>query len=880
MWLSMLSVWGSLLTLVASQSCLDPSENSAPWVRLKPLGQCKDGESTCPYRITLPPLTVQLPKSFRELEKMARELRSLTQMVNQLKEDCRECKLRQGLDWNVRRDDEGEDGERIQASRGTLNTRERQQDISKRKSTVQVTTSRSAVEDTMIISSDAKDVNPTAFGKQMNTNQERNVNPRTTKPRAETNRGPKGFKTSEKNPISRSMSKVGEVPSLTTTKKKILQSPLDKLTESTFPGDLDSEQPTQHEKHKTNTMKVGHEVYPSGTLTAKGKIESTSQTTVTKPRLEKPGGSSGQDRILDTVNNIGRDSQPPVVEQTKGTNRRTGKTPFRTSSVDSNQENHKKPLREGRIQTPVGKMPLAVVSSERNELNYPTTAATPYTVKTEFKNNHSKMPQFTPPIIKTPHFMDQDRAEQAKTTSGVKVSNKHVHHRLENPSQEMESKRSHSDTGNKELQSASNGQRSGEVTDLQPNSLDSIQNRATGSMAIVMDIVKASIGSKVSTTSTESTNENRARDTNPVVMDKVEASTEANRLTPSSDDAPVPYNRYSKTPLGPADSVEGNNGGHSVDNNNGNSYPVAVNRMSGATLHKSPAGHTKNGNNKKPLTVNNMDDRHGLEKQLLSKCDGQCDLGPTPQSILNSRESSNDDRDKTSQDCSDFIMRNPTSGIYNVTPTGSDNRTFPVFCDMKSSGGGWTLIQHRFDGSISFNRTWNDYKRGFGNLTGEFWLGNDKIHWLTTTKPMVLRIELEDLDGMKEYAQYNHFHVANESQYYRLTIEGYSGTAGDAMQYSKKFNHNQKNFTTPDRDNDQYTSGNCGAYYSSGWWFDACLAANLNGKYYETRYRGVRNGIFWGTWHNISTESYLTHDRQSFKTVRMMIRPRTMLLMN
>lgn len=236
--------------------------------------------------------------------------------------------------------------------------------------------------------------------------------------------------------------------------------------------------------------------------------------------------------------------------------------------------------------------------------------------------------------------------------------------------------------------------------------------------------------------------------------------------------------------------------------------------------------------------------------------------------------------DKSSQDCSDFIMRKPTSGIYNVTPTISGNRTFPVFCDMKSSGGGWTLIQHRFDGSISFNRTWNDYKNGFGNLKGEFWLGNEKIHWLTSTKAMVLRIELEDLDGIKEYAQYDHFHVANESQYYRLTIEGYSGTAGDAMQYSKKFNHNEKNFTTPDRDNDQYTSGNCGAYYSSGWWFDACMAANLNGKYYETRYKGLRNGIFWGTWHNISSESYLTHDRQSFKTVRMMIRPRTGLLMD
>ena len=35
----------------------------------------------------------------------------------------------------------------------------------------------------------------------------------------------------------------------------------------------------------------------------------------------------------------------------------------------------------------------------------------------------------------------------------------------------------------------------------------------------------------------------------------------------------------------------------------------------------------------------------------------------------------------------------------------------------------------------TFYRGWNDYKSGFGQLTAEFWLGNDKIHRLTAARP-------------------------------------------------------------------------------------------------------------------------------------------------
>ena len=40
-------------------------------------------------------------------------------------------------------------------------------------------------------------------------------------------------------------------------------------------------------------------------------------------------------------------------------------------------------------------------------------------------------------------------------------------------------------------------------------------------------------------------------------------------------------------------------------------------------------------------------------------------------------------------------------------------------------------MQRRFDGSVNFSRTWDEYRDGFGTLDGEFWLGNKYLHELT-----------------------------------------------------------------------------------------------------------------------------------------------------
>ena len=162
---------------------------------------------------------------------------------------------------------------------------------------------------------------------------------------------------------------------------------------------------------------------------------------------------------------------------------------------------------------------------------------------------------------------------------------------------------------------------------------------------------------------------------------------------------------------------------------------------------------------------------------------------------------------------------------------------------MRTDGGGWTVFQRRQAGSVDFYRGWNDYKSGFGQLTAEFWLGNDKIHRLTAARPSTLRVELEDWNGVRVYAKYGKFNIGDEQAKYRLEVGSYSGTAGDSLAY-----HNKMEFSTKDRDNN-LSPRNCAVEYTGAWWYKYCHHSNLNGKYLgNTRdNRGARWNHFRGT---------------------------------
>ncbi|XP_069118726.1 uncharacterized protein [Argopecten irradians] len=148
-----------------------------------------------------------------------------------------------------------------------------------------------------------------------------------------------------------------------------------------------------------------------------------------------------------------------------------------------------------------------------------------------------------------------------------------------------------------------------------------------------------------------------------------------------------------------------------------------------------------------------------------------------------------------------------------------------LFCNTETAEGPWIVIQRKFSALVDFQRTWNEYKSGFGDLHGDFWIGNEFLHRVTSIS-RVLRIELEFVDGSKGYAQYSTFKVAGEDQKYRLVVQDYSGDLVD------KFSSADGSFfTTTDVDNDQSPGSNCADDFGGGWWYGWCSPINLNGGY-------------------------------------------------
>ena len=177
-------------------------------------------------------------------------------------------------------------------------------------------------------------------------------------------------------------------------------------------------------------------------------------------------------------------------------------------------------------------------------------------------------------------------------------------------------------------------------------------------------------------------------------------------------------------------------------------------------------------------------------------------------------------------DCSGYNITVGQNAVHTIHPGNLENKTTLVNC-VSTDDGLWTAIQRRFDGSVDFYRGWTDYKEGFGDASGEYWLGNEAIHQLTSRSSYKLKVVLKAWDNETAYAIYDTFQISDESDGYRLTYGVYNGDAGDSLTQ-----HNGQMFSTQDRDNDSKDGRSCATDYTGAWWYGSCFSSNLNGRYF------------------------------------------------
>ncbi|XP_034488472.1 angiopoietin-4 [Drosophila innubila] len=201
-------------------------------------------------------------------------------------------------------------------------------------------------------------------------------------------------------------------------------------------------------------------------------------------------------------------------------------------------------------------------------------------------------------------------------------------------------------------------------------------------------------------------------------------------------------------------------------------------------------------------------------------------------------------------DCFELDVEQRVDGVYKFLEPELNERQRDInerYCAFATDGSAWTVIQRRRTNwkqkEENFHRNWDEYRTGFGDLSNDFWFGNEFIHKIVYRDDYILRIELQDHNGIEAWIEYGLFRLDSESYNYQLVIGklNENSTTSDALTY-----HNRMDFTTYDHRYDDTTIDNDNGN-DNGWW--SVAKSNLNG-----------HSILW-------------HNEYSLNASRMLIRP-------
>ena len=183
------------------------------------------------------------------------------------------------------------------------------------------------------------------------------------------------------------------------------------------------------------------------------------------------------------------------------------------------------------------------------------------------------------------------------------------------------------------------------------------------------------------------------------------------------------------------------------------------------------------------------------------------------------------------RDCKDlYNLGARVSGVYEVNWMGRMKKN--IRCNMEIDGGGWTVFQRRYEPlTKNFDLNWDSYKQGFGDEYKEFWLGNDLIHEITSSKPHYILVFGKKANGETAISKYGSFYIENEGESYKIHFNDTVLTNTESLNSFSDVSNGKLDgmkFSTKDRDND-LKGYNC-ATDRGAFWFNACSFIHPNRK--------------------------------------------------